>query len=127
MKSIKSIIFISIFFILSSVVCAQQYTTGDKGVFAFEYRWDNESQKELPSFSIMHSVNEGKGMYGYVFGTITSSTEFVFLGKELKNMNKGLLHLLDGKEVTVICELKQIGEGEQSSLQCLKMYITLVK
>ena len=125
----KSIIFISIFFIVSSVVAQQSstYTTGDKGIFTYQKSWDNESQKELPSFSIMHSVNKGKGMYGYVLGTITSNTEFIFLGKGLKNMNKGLLHLLDGKEVTVICDLKETGQGEQRSVQCLKLYIALVE
>jgi len=128
----RSIIFISVFFVvLSLTMVAQQsptYTTGDKGVFAYQSKsWNNESQKEFPAFSIMHNYDGNGGMYGYVMGTITSGTEVVFLGKNLKGMNKDLLYLLDGREVTVICDLKEIGEGEQRSIQCLKLYITLVE
>jgi hypothetical protein len=126
MKSIISTLFIVILFNTTQAQVTKTILTGDRGIFKYEMSYNWDTKKQITEFKVMHKL-DGGGEYGTIFGEITQKTTVSFLNPELKGLSVKNLSILDGKEVLVICKMKQSGLGEGSTVTCLDLKILLIQ
>lgn len=91
------------------------FWTGDRG--QFEYTWSGEDT------FVVWRVDEKGGKTGLVFGRIDYNTKIIF--KNRKGLTRQNLDLLSGKEVSVIAQIKRVGQGEGSEDFCKELEIVV--
>lgn len=124
MKTIT--LFIVLFFVFTNVQPqTKTVLTGDRGIFRYESSYNWHTKKEIISFSIMHK--NGTSEYETVFAEMTTKTTVSFLNPELKGLSSKNLSILNGKEVLVVCKLKQKGVGEGSEVYCEDLKVLLIQ